>query len=195
MRNLQIPFTEEQVRSLGLGEAVLLSGILYTARDAAHRWLAALPAPENPPPIAGGVLYHCGPVVVSSGNGDWQITAAGPTTSAREEVYEADVIRRYGIRGIIGKGGMGEATAAACRECGCVYFSAVGGAAQVLAQAIVRVRNVFQYEEFGAPEALWELEVRNFPVIVTMDAKGGSLHQQVLEESLRRYRNLQRIRH
>ena len=175
------------MRALHLGEQVLYSGLLHTARDAAHKYLAGktpvLPAGLS---FAGGALYHCGPVMVKRPDGSWEVTAAGPTTSAREEAYEAEVIRRYGIRAIIGKGGMGEATLRACQECGCVYLSAVGGAAQVLAQAVKAVEAVYFLEEFGSPEAIWQLRVQDLPAIVTMDASGNNLHAQVERESRKR---------
>lgn len=186
MRELTMPLTEECVRSLTLGESVSLNGTIHTARDAAHHRLATgsgpLPAGLD---LRSAVLYHCGPVIVKS-NGRWRVTAAGPTTSIREEPYLADIIRQYGIKAVIGKGGMGPKTAAACRENGCVYLHAVGGAAQVLADCVVEVSNVFFLEEFGAPEAIWVMQVRNFPAIVTMDASGQSLHADVLAESRRR---------
>ena len=185
IRSLTIPLSEETIRGLHCGQKVRLSGILYTARDAAHKYLAG-EAPQLPSTLrlAGGVLYHCGPVIVQDGaTGNWRVTAAGPTTSAREEPYMAEVIRRYRIRAIIGKGGMGARTLAALRECGCLYLSAVGGAAQVLAAAVQRVNRVYFLEEFGSPEAMWELAVADFPAIVTMDAHGGDLHASVLAAS------------
>ena len=106
-------------------------------------------------------------------------TAAGPTTSIREEPYQAQIIRDFGIRGVIGKGGMGDRTFAACKEYGCVYLHAVGGAAQVLADCIKQVRSVHMMEKFGAPEAIWEFEVEDFPAVVTIDAHGNSLHKEV----------------
>ena len=130
-----------------------------------------------------GILYHCGPVVMKDERGQWKVTAAGPTTSIREEPYQADIIQRFGVRAVIGKGGMGEKTLAACREFGCVYLHAIGGAAQVLAECIKAVRGVYFMEEFGAPEAIWELEVENFPAVVTMDSHGRSLHREVFAAS------------
>jgi fumarate hydratase class I len=111
------------------------------------------------------------------------VTAAGPTTSIREEPYQAEIIRKFGLRGVIGKGGMGERTLAACKECGCVYLHAIGGAAQVLAECVKKVRHVYLLEKFGSPEAIWELEIENFPAVVTMDAHGGSLHKEILAAS------------
>ncbi len=182
---LNLPLSEADVRVLSLGDQVLLNGTLYTARDAAHKFLAGGDTPRGLPgglDLRGSAIYHCGPVVVPQ-DGGWRITAAGPTTSAREEPYQAEVIRRYGVRAILGKGGMGQATRDALRTQGAVYLSAVGGAAQVLAAAILRVKNVFFLEEFGSPEAIWCLEVKDFPAIVTMDANGASLHERILEQS------------
>ncbi len=181
-RALHTPLQEEDVRTLKLGQPVLLSGTIYTARDAAHKYLAGGEGPAPLPPslrLQGGVLYHCGPVVVPAPQGGWRVTAAGPTTSAREEPYQAEVLKRYGVRALIGKGGMGERTRQALAQHGAVYLSAVGGAAQVLAAAVLRVSSVSFLQEFGSPEAIWELEVKDFPAIVTMDAQGNSLHEKI----------------
>ncbi len=176
MAVLKAPFTEESIRSLRVGDMVELSGRIFTGRDAVHKWIVD----GNPLPVdlQGGMLYHCGPVVVEEG-GRWVVKAAGPTTSIREEPYEYDVIRDHGLRGIIGKGGMGPRTLAACKEFGCVYLHAIGGAAQVLAEAIREVEAVYLLEELGAPEAIWQLRVEGFPVVVTMDSHGQSLHAEV----------------
>ncbi|MGN0867636.1 MAG: FumA C-terminus/TtdB family hydratase beta subunit [Oligosphaeraceae bacterium] len=182
-RSLHTPLREEDVRSLELGQPVLLSGTIYTARDAAHKYLAGGEGPAPLPPgirLQGGVLYHCGPVMVPAPDGGWTVTAAGPTTSAREEPYQAEVLKRYGVRALIGKGGMGAKTREVLARHGAVYLSAVGGAAQVLAASVVRVVSVSFLEEFGSPEAIWELEVKDFPAIVTMDARGNSLHEEIL---------------
>lgn len=184
---LQTPLDEALVRSLRIGDQVLLSGRIHTARDAAHKYLASegtspatLPAGLE---LQGGVLYHCGPVMVRDDGGSWRVTAAGPTTSSREEPYQGEVLRRYGVRAIIGKGGMGDATRRALAECGAVYLSAVGGAAQVLAASVQRVEDVYFLEEFGSPEAMWSLFVHDFPAVVTMDSTGESLHDRVLSQS------------
>ena len=184
---LQLPMDESAVRALRAGDAVTLTGRLVTGRDAVHKHLAQGAA--APLDLQGMVIYHCGPVIVPDGAG-WRVTAAGPTTSGREEPYMAAIIERFGLRGILGKGGMGPATLAACHRLGCVYFHAVGGAAQVLARHITAVRGVHWRQEFGAPEALWELEVRDFPAIVTMDSHGHSLHADVLAASAARLQTL-----
>jgi fumarate hydratase class I len=183
MISLNTPLSEAAVRNLKVGDEVLLSGTVFTGRDAVHKHLhegGKLPPQVN---LKDGILYHCGPVVIKDVHGQWKVVAAGPTTSIREEPFQGHVIKKFGIRGVIGKGGMGERTAAACKESGCVYLHAIGGAAQVLAECVTRVRAVHMMEEFGAPEAIWELEVRDFPVVVTMDTHGNSLHRVVFENS------------
>jgi fumarate hydratase class I len=175
---LRAPISEEQIRSLKVGDVVLISGRVYTGRDAVHAHLM-----KNAPPVDlnGGVLYHCGPVVAKAGDG-WRVTAAGPTTSIREEPYQADIISKYGVRVVIGKGGMGAKTLAGLKASGAVYLNGIGGAAQFYARCIERVDGV-SLMEFGTPEAMWHLEVRDFPAIVTMDAHGRSLHKDVEDAS------------
>ena len=183
MTELKAPFTEEQVHRVKVGDPVEITGVLFTGRDAVHKYLhegGELPKGVN---LTNGMLYHCGPVVIKDEQGRWKVTAAGPTTSIREEPYQGEIIKKFSLRGVIGKGGMGERTAAACKEHGCVYLHAIGGAAQVLAECITSVRNVYLMEKFGAPEAIWELEVERFPAVVTMDANGNSLHREVFASS------------
>ena len=183
MVQLHAPFTEAKVRALKVGDEVLISGVLFTGRDAVHKYLhdgGELPPQVN---LRDAILYHCGPVVIKDEEGRWKVTAAGPTTSIREEPYQGEIIRKFGLRGVIGKGGMGDRTLAACQETGCVYLHAIGGAAQVLAECIKSVRGVYFLEKFGAPEAIWEFEVENFPAVVTMDAHGRSLHKEVFAAS------------
>ena len=180
---LASPFTEEKIRALKVGEAVEISGVIFTGRDVVHKYLhegGKLPPEVN---LRDGIIYHCGPVVLKDEKGEWKVTAAGPTTSIREEPYQGQIIKEFGLRAVIGKGGMGDRTLAACEEFGCVYLHAVGGAAQVLAECITKVRNVYFLKEFGSPEAIWELAVENFPAVVTMDAHGNSLHKEVFAAS------------
>jgi fumarate hydratase class I len=176
---LQAPITEEQIRSLKVGDVVLVSGRMFTGRDAVH---AHLMKHDPPVDLRGSVLYHCGPVVVKEGDGSWRVTAAGPTTSIREEPYQAEILKRYGVRVVIGKGGMGAKTLAGLKESGAVYLNGVGGAAQFYARCIDRVTGV-SLLEFGTPEAMWHLDVTDFPAIVTMDAHGNSLHKDIEAES------------
>jgi fumarate hydratase class I len=175
---LRAPVTEEQVRMLKVGDVVLISGDMFTGRDAVHAYLM-----KNPPPVDlhGAVLYHCGPVMLKEGDA-WIVKGAGPTTSIREEPYQAHVIREYGVRAVMGKGGMGKKTLAALQESGAVYLNAIGGAAQYYARAIEKVLGVYLME-FGVPEAMWHLRVNNFVAIVTMDAHGNSLHADVEKET------------
>ena len=183
MTKLSFPFVEEKIRALKVGEEVLISGVVFTGRDAVHKYLyegGVLPPGVK---LRDGIIYHCGPVMMQQDDGSWKCTAAGPTTSIREEPYQWQIIRDFGVRGVIGKGGMGERTLAACKEFGCVYLHAVGGAAQVLAECVKQVRNVYLMKEFGAPEAIWELEIIDFPAVVTIDAHGNSLHKDVLAHS------------
>ena len=181
--NLSSPISEEAIRELKVGDQVLISGTVFTGRDAVHKYLhdgGELPDDVN---LDGGILYHCGPVVLRDENGEWKVTAAGPTTSIREEPYQGDIMKKFGVRGVIGKGGMGAKTLAACGENGSVYLHGIGGAAQVLAERITKVRNVYFLEEFGSPEAIWEFEVKDFPAVVTMDSHGESLHKDILAKS------------
>ena len=186
---INAPLDEATVRSLKVGDLVLVSGRMYTGRDAVH---AHLMKHDPPVDLRGSVLYHCGPVVRKDGDA-WVVTAAGPTTSIREEPYQADIIRRYGVRAVIGKGGMGAKTLQALKESGAVYLNAVGGAAQFYARCIERTDGV-SLMEFGTPEAMWHLEVRDFPAIVTMDAHGNSLHKDLEVESGERLQALSAAR-
>jgi tartrate/fumarate subfamily iron-sulfur-dependent hydro-lyase beta chain len=183
MIDLSTPVSEAAIRALKVGDEVGITGTLYTGRDAVHKYLHE--GGQLPPGVSlhGGILYHCGPVIIKDEQGNWKCVAAGPTTSIREEPYQAQVIRELGLRGVIGKGGMGERTVAACKEHGCVYLHAVGGAAQVLADCIKRVPNVYFMEQFGAPEAIWEFQVVSFPAVVTIDAHGNSLHKEIFAAS------------
>ena len=183
MIQLTPPFSEDKIRALKVGDSVEISGVIYTGRDELHKDLhqgGALPPEVN---LRDGILYHCGPVVMRDEQGAWKVTAAGPTTSIREEPYQWQIIRDFGVRGVIGKGGMEGKTLKACQEHGCVYLHAVGGAAQVLAECVRKVRGVYMLEKFGAPEAIWELEVERFPAVVTMDSHGVSLHDAIYQSS------------
>jgi fumarate hydratase class I len=176
--HLKTPLTDADIRKLKVGDVVLLDGVVFTGRDAVHKYLhdgGELDAIRN------GVVYHCGPVVLKDG-GEYRVVAAGPTTSIREEPYQAALIKRFGVKAVIGKGGMGAETQKACQEHGCVYLHGIGGAAQIYAQCVERVLSV-RLEQFGSPEAVWELQVRNFPAVVTIDAHGNNLQQVVTDKS------------
>jgi fumarate hydratase class I len=175
---LRTPLTEQDVRGLRVGDVVVLSGSLYTGRDAVHKLLMNTVPPVD---LHGGALYHCGPVVMKDGD-TYSIKAAGPTTSMREEPYQAHILRTYGVRAVIGKGGMGKNTLDAMREVGAVYCNAIGGAAQVYANTVRRVVDV-HWGHLGIPEAMWHLDVADFAAVVTMDAWGNSLHEDIERSS------------
>lgn len=196
MREITIPISDETIRSLHVGEPVELSGIMMTGRDAVHKWMSDTFIKKTREPqgddlhiheeiskyLDQGVLYHCGPVVSGLDTRQYKFVAAGPTTSTREEPYQADVMKHFNIKAVIGKGGMGAKTLKGCVETPGVYFHAIGGAASFIAQTVQRVLGVYKLEEFGVPEAMWVIEVARFPVVVTMDAHGQSKHA-LLDES------------
>jgi fumarate hydratase class I len=175
---LTTPLSETQVRGLKVGDVVLLNGTLHTGRDTLHHYLMSHDSPVN---LQGAALYHCGPVSLKQ-DGKWIMNAAGPTTSIREEPYQADVIKKFGLRAVIGKGGMGAKTLAMMKEFGAVYLNAIGGAAQYYSKCIEEVEGV-DFLEFGVPEAMWHVRVKDFPAIVTMDSHGNSLHADVEKAS------------
>jgi fumarate hydratase subunit beta len=198
MRKITIPISDEIILSLKVGEPVMLSGIMITGRDVVHKWLIETFIKKTRPPqgedmqvyealqpiLAGGVIYHCGPVVSGLDTRQYKFVAAGPTTSIREEPYQADVMKHFNLKGVIGKGGMGAKTLKGCQEVPGVYFHAIGGAATLIAQSVNRVLGVHKLD-FGVPEAIWVIEVNDFPVVVTMDAHGRSLHEKVENDSSR----------
>ena len=196
MRNLTLPIASETIRDLRVGDSVALSGVMITGRDAVHKWMietfvkkARVPQGDDlavyeaiKPLLAGSAIYHCGPVVAGLDTRDYRFVAAGPTTSIREEPYQGDVMRHFKIKGVIGKGGMGPKTLAACQEVPGTYLHAIGGAASLIAQTVTKVIGVYKLD-FGVPEAMWVIEVKDFPAVVTMDAHGGSLHAEVEAKS------------
>jgi len=181
VRRLQTPLDEAAVRALQVGDIVLLNGTIFTGRDALHKYLHQGGELEL---LRGGVIYHCGPVVIGT-RGQYQVMAAGPTSSIREEPYAAEIIAKYNLKAIIRTGGMGERTRQALQENGAVYLHAIGGAAQIYARCVEEVAGL-HLEELGGPEAVWELRVKDFPVVVTIDAHGQSLHREVLADSAAR---------
>jgi fumarate hydratase class I len=198
MRELTIPINDETIRSLKVGDPVALSGVMITGRDAVHKWMIETFIRNTRPPqgddlevyealkpiLNGGIIYHCGPVVSGLDTKEYKFVAAGPTTSIREEPYQAEVMKHFNLKGVIGKGGMGVKTLKGCQEVPAVYFHAIGGAATYIAQSVTRVLGVHKYN-FGVPEAMWVIEVKDLPVVVTMDAHGESLHEVVEKESAR----------
>jgi len=177
---LQAPITEEKIRELKVGDVVKIDGMMYTGRDAIHKYLSDHDAPIS---LDGQIIYHCGPVMLKDDEGNWHVKAAGPTTSIREEPYQGDIMKKFGIRAVIGKGGMGQKTLAALKEHGGVYLNAIGGAAQYYADCIKSVEGV-DLMQFGIPEAMWHLKVEGFTAVVTMDSHGNSLHDDVEKSSL-----------
>lgn len=177
---LSLPLSADDVKGLRVGNAVLLSGMIVTGRDRVHKFLveSGPAAADIPFELAGTVLYHCGPVMEEK-DGAYRVIAAGPTTSMRVEMYESSVLRSYGFRGVMGKGGMGPETLRALKECGAVYFHTIGGAAAYLADRIVRTVGVWKIDEFGPTEAMWAFEIKDFPAVITMDASGDSLHDDI----------------
>lgn len=188
---ITLPLSAEEARGLKAGDLVSISGAIVTGRDRVHKYLAERRPARNEMPfdLAGTVLYHCGPVMKKVGEG-FSAVAAGPTTSMRVEMYEAAVIAGYGIRGVMGKGGMGERTRKALQENGCVYLHTFGGAAVYLADRIKKTLGVWMLDEFGPTEAMWLFEVGDFPAIVTMDAHGNDVHREIEEKSRARFAGL-----
>ena len=196
MRSITIPISDDTIRNLKVGEPVALSGVMLTGRDAVHKWMidTFIQGSRQPqgddlqvyeaikPLLAGGIIYHCGPVVSGLDTKDYRFVAAGPTTSIREEPYQGDVMKHFNIKGVIGKGGMGPKTLTACRDVPGVYLHAVGGAASLIAQSVKKVLEVYKLD-FGVPEAMWVIEVNNFPAVVTMDAHDNSQHAVVADRS------------
>ena len=195
LHKLEVPIVEEMIDALHVGDQVHLTGVIVTARDAAHKLMIEkfirVPRVSELDDLyarlkdllAGGVIYHCGPVVSQDDKGRWHFVAAGPTTSIREEPYEADVIGHFGVRAVIGKGGMGSETLKACQHHKAVYLHAIGGAASLIANSVQEVVDVYQRDELGIPEAFWVIRVEDFPAVVTMDSHGDSLHAEVKERS------------
>ena len=189
MIGIRLPVSADEIRKLKAGDEVAITGVMITARDAAHKYLVETDGEDVKELLRDSMIYHCGPVVKKEGD-TYSFVAAGPTTSIREEPYEATVIEKYGVRGVIGKGGMGAKTLGACGEFGSVYLSAVGGLATTLARSVVEVLDVHKLEEFGVPEAMWVIRVEDFPAVVTMDSHGNSIHEDIAELSRKNYERL-----
>ena len=181
-KKIQLPVSEADIRALHAGDEVEISGTMVTARDAAHKYMVEQKPDYLHKVLNGSMIYHCGPVVGKEG-GRYRFIAAGPTTSIREEPYEADVMGLYKVRGIIGKGGMGAKTLDGCKQHGGVYLHAIGGLAAVLAECVTEVVDVYMLDEFGVPEAIWVFRAKDFPAVVTMDSHGTSLHKAILDKS------------
>jgi fumarate hydratase subunit beta len=195
-KKLTIPISNDAILDLKVGDSVLLSGVMITGRDAVHKWLSDTFIKQTRQPsgddvevyqairpiLNGGLIYHCGPVVGGLDTKQYRFVAAGPTTSIREEPYQGDVMQHFNMKGVIGKGGMAAKTLKACQEVPAVYFHAIGGAASLIAESVQKVLGVYKLD-FGVPEAIWVIEVKDFPAVVTMDAHGASLHETVRQQS------------
>ena len=193
---LNIPISDDEIRSLKVGDSVLISGVMVTGRDVVHKWLSDTFIKKSRPAVGddqevfenltrllnGGMIYHCGPVVAGLQTKAYRFVAAGPTTSIREEPYQADVMKLFNLKGVIGKGGMAAKTLQACQDTPAVYFHAIGGAASFIAESVKNVLGVYKLD-FGVPEAIWVIEVQDFPAVVTMDSSGVSLHEEVRQHS------------
>ena len=182
MVEIHLPASQDDIRQLKAGDEVAVCGRLLTARDMAHKYMVEKRPDDIRQLLDRSIIYHCGPIMNKTGEG-WSVVSAGPTTSIREELYQADVIEEYNLAGVIGKGGMGPGTLAACEQYGSVYLQAIGGLAASLAGCVQSVQGVFMLEEFGIPEAMWVFDVVNFPAVVTMDTHGKSLHDEILRQS------------
>ncbi len=192
MQKITLPITDDVIRELKVGDSVSLTGVMITGRDAVHKWMIDTFVKKSRKPegddeavyealkpiLDGGAIYHCGPVVAGLDTGDYSFVAAGPTTSIREEPYQGDVMQHFNIKAVIGKGGMGPKTLEACNEVPGVYLHAIGGAASLIAQSVQQVLTVHKLD-FGVPEAIWVIDVKDFPAVVTMDSHGGSVHVEV----------------
>ncbi len=181
-KSLALPIQEESIRKLKVGDNVLISGTMLTARDAAHKLMVEDKPEFLKPLLKNSIIYHCGPVIRKDEDG-YHFIAAGPTTSIREEPYQHQVIADYQVRGVIGKGGMGLQTLVALKQHGAVYLHTTGGAAPLLAKHVIQVKDVYMLDEFGTPEAMWLIEVKDFPALVTMDSTGASLHETLKKDS------------
>ena len=190
MIRLTTPIPESAIRALKVGDEVLLTGRVVLSRDLGHKFMVEHKPEWLKPILLEAVIYHCGPVVKRHEDGHWSFVSAGPTTSIREEPYQADVLETYRVRGVIGKGGMGKRTSEGLQKTGACYFHATGGAGALLAERVTRVAEVRMLEEFGSPEAFWIVDVEDFPLVVTMDSHGGSLHEEVLQASQARAKAL-----
>jgi fumarate hydratase subunit beta len=201
--SLSIPIPDGDIKNLKIGDSVLLNGIIVTGRDSAHKWLyenfilrKSQPSLDDQliydklrPLLTGGVIYHCGPVVSELDSKNYKFVSAGPTTSSREEPYQAAIMHHFNLKGVLGKGGMGQKTVDACVSVPSVYFHAIGGAAALLAQSVEEVLGVYKLE-FGEPEALWIIRVKDFPAVVTIDSHAGSLHKTIKLKSKKRLEDL-----
>ncbi len=190
---LTTPLSESDVRKLKLGEVVSLDGTIFTGRDEVHIRALRYHAEGRKLPVnfANSVLFHGGPLVRKE-EGGWKVIAAGPTTSSRMNSLEPRFIEAFGVRAIVGKGGMSQPTVEAMKRFGCVYLALTGGAAVVGAKGIKAVKGV-EWLDLGSPEAIWILEVEDFgPLTVAIDAHGNSLYGKVGEQVEEKVKEIKR---
>jgi len=180
---LKTPISETDIRKLKVNDVVYISGIIFTARDQAHRRALELQKEGKKPPIdmEGLAVFHCGPIVKKEGD-KWIVVAAGPTTSTRMDLFEDEFIKNFKVRVVIGKGGMGKKTTDAMKQYGAVYGAFTGGAAVLAAKAVKNVKSV-EWFDLGMPEALWIFEVEDFgPLTVAIDSHENNLFEDVAKK-------------
>lgn len=182
--HFKTPISGEEVRKLKVNDVLYITGVVVTARDQAHKraidyYRHGKPLPMN---LEGLAVFHCGPLVKKEG-GKWVVLAAGPTTSTRMDIYEAEFIEAFKVRVVVGKGGMGERTSSAMKKYGAVYGAFTGGAAVLAAKAVKAVRGV-KWLDLGVPEAMWILEVEDFgPLTVAIDSYGRNLFMEIVQKA------------
>ncbi|MDG6219923.1 MAG: FumA C-terminus/TtdB family hydratase beta subunit [Candidatus Thermoplasmatota archaeon] len=185
---MRTPLDREKVRGLEVGDIIYLSGRLWTARDEAHKIILSEGLPKDMD-IRDGAIYHCGPLVKKDG-GQHVLLSAGPTTSMRMERYAPELVRRFGVSLVIGKGGMGEETRKALAETGAAYASFLGGGGALGAEKLV-VEDVLFLDRLGMAEAVWVLEAKDFgPLVVAMDSKGNCIYDEVKTGALKNMEGL-----
>lgn len=179
IHHLTTPISNDDIRNINAGDLVFLTGTLVTARDDVHlrvvKQLDRLPLD-----LRDGAIFHAGPIMaeIPEQPGRFEVISIGPTTSMRMERYEHEFIEQVGIRLIVGKGGMGSRTEEACKKYGCLHTVFPGGCAVLAASRVLEVRNVY-WSDLGMPEALWEMEVKDFgPLLVSIDTKGNNLFEK-----------------
>jgi len=189
---IKTPISCEEIRRMKVGETFYVSGIIFTARDMAHKRLKELieHGEEVSFNLDGGIIYHCGPIVRRLESGGWEVVAAGPTTSMRMESYEWLAIKNLGVKVVVGKGGMGERTRDACKKYCAIYATYPGGAALKAAKCIREVESVY-WSDLGSVEAVWKFRVEKFgPLIVVIDSNGNDLIENVRRKSENRMKEL-----
>ena len=170
---LQTPLDSDETLKLRIKDSVYISGTIYTARDSAHQRIIER---GSPVPLEGAVIFHAGPIIKNQDD-NYEMVAVGPTTSTRMNPYQAEILDQ-GALAVIGKGGMDQKTSDALKRNGAVFLAAVGGCAALYVSSVVKVNNV-HWLDLGVPEAIWELEVKDFgPLIVAMDSTGANLYEE-----------------